>query len=383
VSSGLHVGIDARTLGRRGVGRYLKNLVAALAEVAPGWRFTLFLGPKSDRAALPPNANVASVSLAGHPALLEQRLIPRRARQMGCDLLHAPDNTGPLWAGLPLVLTLHDTLWLRPLCEAVPRPTMSQRLQDRYRKWVAPPAARRARRVLTVSEFSRRDILARLGLEPGRVLAAPLGADPVFARPLAAQAAAALRRKLGVQGPYILAQGASDTRKNTDRLIQAVGLATRQGGRLAKASLVLTSLRPGEIETTRYPRSISEAGLQGRVLSVGYVGDAELKALYQGALAFAFPSLAEGFGLPVLEAFSLGCPVLASDRGSLPEVAGKAALVADPEDPVALAAGLSALAAPGARARYAALGRARLSRFSWGACARATLRAYEQAAQAS
>ncbi len=383
MSLSLHVGIDARTLGRRGVGRYLKNLVASLAAEAPGWRFTLFLGPKSDRAALPAAANVAAVSLAGHPAWLEQRAIPCRARALGCDLLHAPDNTGPLAAGLPLVLTLHDTLWMRPLCEAVARPTLSQRLQDRYRKLVAPAAARRARRVLTVSEFSRQDILARLGLAPGRVLAAPLGADPVFSQRLAARQAEGLRRKLGVQGTYILAQGASDTRKNADRLIQALGLASRASRRLAKASLVLTSLRPGEMETTRYPQSIREAGLTGRVLSVGYVDDAELKALYQGALAFAFPSLAEGFGLPVLEAFSLGCPVLASDRGSLPEVAGRAGLVVDAEDAGAIARGLQALAEPRERARRAALGRARLARFSWRACARATLRAYQQALQSS
>jgi len=218
MSRALHVGIDARNLGRRGVGRYLKNLVPALAAEAPSWRFTLFLGPKSDRAALPPNANVASVSLAGHPALLEQRLIPKRARELGCDLLHATDNTGPLWAGLPLVQTLHDTLWMRPLGEAVSHPTLSQRLQDLYRKAVAPAAARRARRVLTISEYSRRDILAQLGLEPGRVLATLLGVDPAFTKRLPAAKALALRRGLGVLGPYILAQGASDTRKNTDRL---------------------------------------------------------------------------------------------------------------------------------------------------------------------
>jgi glycosyltransferase involved in cell wall biosynthesis len=379
LSQGHHIGIDARTLGRRGVGRYVKNLVAALAVQAPSWRFTLFLGPKSDRAALPKAGNVRALSLQGHPAWMEQVAIPRQARALGCELLHAPDNTGPLAPGLPLVLTQHDTLWLRPLREAVAHPTLSQRLQDRYRKLVAPAAARRARRVLTVSEFSRQDIVARLGLDPARVLAAPLAADPVFQRPLPLARAAALRRQLGVAGPYFLAQGASDTRKNTDRLIQALGLAARQDRRLAKAGLVLTSLRPGELETTRYPQSIREAGLAGRVLSVGYVDDATLKALYQGALVFAFPSLAEGFGLPVLEAFSLGCPVLASDRGSLPEVAGAAAWVVDPLDVAALARGLSALAAPAARARFAARGRKRAALFSWKACARATLRAYEQA----
>ncbi len=376
----LAVAVDARVLGQRGIGRYLANLLRAVAASREDVRLRLYLGRASVRDLVPRDPRFDTEDLSRlHPVLAEQCVIPWRARSWGADVLHFPDNTGPLGPGLPLALTLHDTLWLRPLREAIARPTARQRLQDPYRKFVCPRAAHAAALVLTVSRHSAAAVAA-LGVDPARVRVLPSAADPAFREPLPAAQAAELRRGLGVEGSYVLASGASDRRKNIDRLILAFARARAGRGGLSRAELVVTSLRPGEAATTTYARTAASAGVAGAVRFLPYVDDPALKALYQGALCYAFPSLEEGFGLPVLEAFGLGCPVLAARAGALPEVAGPAAVYADPLDVPDLARGLARACAPGARFRLARAGRARAVRFSWDRSARGHLAAFAEAA---
>ncbi len=376
----MKIGIDGRVLGRRGVGRYLKNLLAALADLGSRDEFTVFLGPRSRTQDLPRNPRFRGLSLGpGHPAWHEQARIPALARKLGLDLLHFPDNTGPLRCRVPFVLTLHDTMWMRPLREAVARPTPSQRLQDLYRKWVCPRAAARAGRVLTITRFSRRDILEKLPLDPSRVEVVSEGLDPAFSKGLPGARARALTRGLGLEGPYVLASGASDRRKNVDRLIEAFALAGRKSPLLKRARLAVTSMGDRELATTTYRQTAARAGVSGRVRFLGYVGEEELKALYQEALCFAYPSLWEGFGLPVLEAFGMGCPVLASNATAIPETAGKGALLVDPEDVVGMARGFHQMLRPALRDRLVLAGRKELGRYSWERAARQTLGHYRSA----
>lgn len=364
------------------MGRYSSNLLRGLAALKQDFRILVALSGRGDSGLVPqdPRFEVEALGPA-HPVRLEQWALPQLARRWGAQALHFPDNSGPLRPGLPLVLTLHDSMWRRPLGQAVLRPTPRQRLQDAYRKWVCPRAARAASVVLTVSEHSRRDLIATLGLDPAKVRVTSNGLDPAMARPLPAARAAALRKALGLRKPYVLCSGAADRRKNIDRLILAFARARR--GPLAQAELVICSLRPGELETTGYAHSARQAGVSDAIRVLGYVDDEQMKALYQGARVYAFPSLWEGFGLPLLEAFSLGAPVLAARAGALPEVAGRAALLADPLSVTDLAEGLSALAGP-ARARWVAAGRR--AALAWqkkaAASAAATLNAYQRAIQA-
>lgn len=375
----MKIGVDARILGRRGVGRYLKNLLTGLSELRTRHEFTLFLGPRSDLKAFPERPGFRFCTLPqAHPAWAEQVLIPRLGASLGLDLLHFADNTGPLRSRLPFVLTLHDGMWRRPLKAAVSHPTLSQRLQDRYRKWVCPAAARRARAIFTDSEFSKADLVQDLGLEAAKMTVTPLAADPFFDRRQPEKEAQAALAGLGIAGPFVLCSGASDTRKNIDRLIFALARARKDSPRLAKATLVVTSLRPGELATTRYEESVKQAGLAGQVKFMGYLSDDQLKALYQRALCFAFPSLWEGFGLPVLEAFAMGCPVLCSNTTSLPEVAGKAAQLVDPAHTGSIAAGLIEISKPATARRLAAAGKKRKALFSWKAVAGKTLAIYEE-----
>jgi glycosyltransferase involved in cell wall biosynthesis len=378
---GLRIAVDARVLGQRGVGRYLANFLRALAGTREDLALRLYLGPSSVPEAVPQDARFSVERLGRvHPAVAEQALIPRRARAWGAQVLHYPDNSGALLPGLPMVLTLHDTMWRRPLGEAIARPTARQRLQDRYRKLVCPRAARSAALVLTESKHAADDIVATLGVDASRMRMIPGGVDPVFDGRLAPARARDLVAGLGLERPFVLASGAADRRKNIDRLIQAFALARATDPRLAGALLAVTSLRPGEAATTNYAATAAAAGLSGALRFLPYVSDEQMKALYQRALCYAFPSVWEGFGLPILEAFSMGCPVLTADTTSLPEVAGKGAVYADPFDLASLGRGLSKAAGTEGRAALLARARAQLAKFSWRASALAHLRAYREAA---
>ena len=377
----LKVAIDARVLGQRGIGRYLSNLLGALARTREDLALRLALGPASLRDAVPRDPRFSVQDLGGaHPAFAEQVLVPRLARDWGADLVYFPDNSGALRPGLPMALTLHDTMWRRPLAEAIARPTLRQRVQDRYRKWVCPRAARAAAVVLTVSRHSADDIAATLGVDPLRLWVVAEGVDPVFRRRLAGAEARRLLLGLGLRGPFVFASGAADRRKNIDRLIEAFALARGRDRRFAGATLAVGSLRPGEEATTTYAATARACGIGDALRLLPYVSDAEMKALYQGALVYAFPSLWEGFGLPLLEAFSLGCPVLASTAGALPEVGGDGAAYADPLDVESLARGLSLAASPRGRAARSAGARSSLRRYSWDLGAAQHLAAWRAAA---
>jgi glycosyltransferase involved in cell wall biosynthesis len=378
----LRIAVDGRVLGQRGVGRYLANVLQAAAKLKHPHQFLVYLGPASKEALLPRDPRFKALALpSGHPARAEQWGLPRAAKKAGADLLFYPDNTGGIRPGLPMVLTMHDTMWKRPLAEAIARPTLRQRLQDAYRKRVCPRAAAAASAVITISAHSAACLKEELGLQAPKLTVIAEAADAGLRKALPAAKAAALRKALGLHGPYVLASGAADKRKNVDRLIQAFALARKQDKRFAKATLVVTSLRPGEEATTDYAKTAAQAGVADEMRFVGYVDDAQMQALYQGALCMAFPSLWEGFGLPVLEAFALGCPVLISRAGSLPEVGGDAAVYVDPYSVASIADGLSEAAFGRRKAARVKKGRAREKRYTWEACAKAHLQVFQKAVQ--
>ena len=278
----------------------------------------------------------------------EQLVLPARAARLGAALVFSPANLAPL-AWPRNVLVMHDAAALRE----------PDAYSAAYRAWhrrLGLAGARRALAVITVSEFSRRELVEAAGLDPDRLTVIPGGVDRRFTPQ--GDPAPVLRR-LGLEGPYALTIATDDPRKNLAALAPASAALAAQGIELVWAG----DSRP------YFARAGSFAGLR----SIGYVDDADLPGLYRGARAFVLPSRYEGFGLTCLEAMACGTPVVAANRAALPETCGDAALLVDPDDPAALAEAVLRAATDGAvGAALRAAGLRRAHAFSWDATAART-----------
>ncbi len=304
------------------------------------------LGPDRYRIAEPP-ARARRRALA---QAWEQTALPLAAARAGTPLVFSPANLAPL-AWPRNVLVMHDAAVLR-------EPEAYSRAYREWHRRFGLACARRALAVVTVSEFSRRELIELAGLEPARVAVIPGGVSEQF-RPATGAQPAAPPRRLGLERPYVLTIATDDPRKNLRALEPAARALDALGIELAWAG----DSRP------YFARASPVAGLR----SLGYVADADLPGLYRGALAFALPSRYEGFGLTCLEAMACGTPVVAADRAALPETCGGAALLADPDDGDAFAAAvLSAATDQTRRSELRAAGLDRARELSWERTATAT-----------
>lgn len=359
-----------------GSGQYVRRLAAHLAEQAPDLELVL-VAPQGTTLHRPPAA-AASVSARlsaqnGFGKLLyEQLSFVRLARDAGADLLHVPYFAPPRRPALPMIVTVHDLI---PL---LLRGYRGGPLVRAYTAWVAH-AAQRADRVLTDSHSAARDIMQHLHLPADRVQVVYLAADdnyhPVL--PESDEELASARERLRLPGRYLLYLGGFDRRKQVPELLEAYS----RSGITAEWPLVVAGRLPGsDAAFSPDPRPIADAlGLGDSVLFTGWVDEADKPALYRGARAFVFPSVYEGFGLPVLESLACGTPVVACHGSSLEEVAGPGGLLVDSADPDALGDALRRLALDDAlhdALARAGLGHART--FSWRTTARETARAYRE-----
>ena len=291
----------------------------------------------------------------------EQQHVPRLAKRLNADLIHSLASTAPLHSAMPRVTTIHD-LNYRLVPEA------HARVLALGMGALVPAAARRSRRIITDAESTRRDLQEHLRIAPEKVDVIALGVNPV--PPVAPTPEAELRASLDLgDRPVLLSVSGKKPSKNLLRLIDAVA------GIPAERRPVLVV--PG------YPTP-HEAELRARAAATGvdavwppWLAAADLEGLYALADGFAFPSLYEGFGLPVLEAMARGVPVATSHRGSLAEVAGDAAITFDPEDVPAMRAAIERL--PHEADRLRAAGRTQAARFTWERTAELTAAAYERA----
>jgi glycosyltransferase involved in cell wall biosynthesis len=336
--------IDADVLGRQRTGdeSYVAGLLRELPAVAAG----LTVSAVTRRPDLVPTG-VEGIRLDARSQPLRMAFrLPLLLRRLRPALVHFLHVVPPGWRG-PSVVTVQDLSF-----ERFPE-LMSRRDRFFFRTFV-PRSARRADRVLTGSEWTKRDLVERYGVQTERIVVTPYGVDPVF-RPDGP------RR----EGPsYALFVGALQRRKEPD-------LALRALSELDELKLVYAGPDRGLGDELR--REARALGLDGRVEFAGHVSGDELAALYRGAAALVFPSRYEGFGLPVLEAMASGTPVVATSSSSIPEVAGDAAILVEP-DAAALAAGMERAMAE--RERLKAAGLERASQFSWAETARRTADVY-------
>ena len=349
----MRVGINALFLDRPGTGsgQYTRNLLEALAKVDSTNEYLLFSpGPA------PPIPNTQYPISNRAKLWFEQVSFPRACRRL--DLAHVPYFASPLFPTAPTVVTVHDLI---PLILPAYRGSPLVRL---YTRLVAA-AARKAEAIITVSQASARDIVRYLHIPPERVHVTYEAAGEAF-QPVEDEAQLiAIRQKYALPERYLLYLGGFDQRKNVSALLRAFALLVN---RQQQARLVIAGKLPAR-DSPLFPdprRLVRELGVEERVIFTGWVAEEDKPALLSGATAFVFPSLYEGFGLPVVEAMACGAPVITANSSSLPEVVGEGGILVEPTDAEALAEAMEALLADDAlRADLRQRALAQAAKFSW------------------
>ena len=372
----MHIAIDYTPAIRQGagIGRLTRHLVRELVQTEPRHRYTLFVAGPVDRRSAEWSGWPANVRLRPTPVserlltILWHRLrlpLPVEWFTGRCDLFHSTDFVLPPVAGARTLLTVHDLTFLRyPDCA---HPPLRAYLQN-----VVPRSLARADCVVADSQSTKKDLVELLGVPGEKIAVVYGGVDSRFA-PESSQAC----KTCELSGPYILSVGTLEPRKNYARLIRAYARLCQETG---LPHLLVIAGGKGWLYDDIFAE-VRRLGLEQRVRFLGFVDDAALPALYRGAELFVFPSLYEGFGFPPLEAMACGCPVVASNSSSLPEVCGDAAILVPPEDEGALAGAMSTVFRDAVlRQALRARGLAQAAHFTWPAAARRLVEEYEKVA---
>lgn len=369
----MRIGIDCRlpTYQMGGISRYTIHLIKALGRLDGGEQFTIFHSRKERRSFLPADGRRFSRSDLWTPChhRLEHWTLAAELGPHRLDVFHSPDFIPPAGGAGRRVITIHDLTFLY-------YPEFLTAESRRYYNGQINWAVKSADRISADSEATRLDLIKLLGVPPEKVTTIHLAANPLFAAEYAAEDVAATLAAHDLRPGFIMAVGTLEPRKNIPLLLRAYQRLRREHG--LDIPLLLVGGK-GWIYNDIFG-AIDQLGLKGQVCHLSGVTDIALAHLYRAAGALAFPSHYEGFGLPALEAMHAGCPVVASDRGSLPEVVGAAGILLPPDDEAAWAAALArALTDAPLRDALARAGRAQAARFSWEKTAAATLALYRSA----
>ena len=366
------IGVEGRNLqgNRLGVGRYLVNVLRELATIDQRNEYIIYhsqpiepLGFTSDR--------IRYDNPGRAPSILWRHLrLPLAMRRDGIDLHFSPSYFLPLLKVCPSVVAVHDIIFkVHPEWFIRDRRLLFDGLFIREVK--------RAERITTLSHHSKRDIVNVLNIDPAKVVVIPIAADELF-RPIGNELLINdAKKRHGIDDGFVFTVGSVHTRRNLVRLIEAISLASGRLGRDLKLLIV------GEPAPFRPPIDLAGTahsyGLDDQVIHVEYISDEDLLLLYNACDLFVYPSLYEGFGLPVIEAMACGTPVACSNATSLPEVAGKAAVYFDPTDAGDMAnAMIRILDDSPLKEKLSRAGIERASTFSWRRTAEETLKVFEE-----
>jgi glycosyltransferase involved in cell wall biosynthesis len=390
----VRIGINAFYLGAvtTGSGQYINHLIRQLARLGDESEY-LLIDIRDAGRKMRDTGDLHPASCILHPVStpfdsisenlaklwFEQVSFPRACRRQGVEIAHVPYFASPLFPTTPTVVTVHDLI---PMLLPAYQGSMLVRL---YTLLVAV-AAKRADIVLTDSQASKWDIVHLLDIPSERVRVIYLAADDIYQPVLDRHRLAAIRRKYGLPQSYLLYLGGFDQRKNVPTLLKAFAQLAKDSraflvvaGRLPDYGLDL-AIQAKRSDFFPDPRPIvQELGIEERVVFTGWVPEEDKPALYSGARALVFPSFYEGFGLPPLEALACGTPVIASNRGSLPEIVGDGGLLVEPDDVEGLAGAMEKLLNDDTLwGDLREKGLAHVARFSWEKTARETLAVYQE-----
>ena len=367
----MKIGIEAQRIFRRnkhGMDYVVLQEVLQLQQIDHDNEYFVFVKPGPDRCVESTgNVHVVELNAPSYP-LWEQWALPRAARRAGVQLLHCTSNTAPLRCPVPLVLTLHDIIFLEPRDKQ--NHSLYQNMGWAYRRLVVPRILDKCRRIITVSEFEKNNIIAKLGIATERMAMIYNGYNEWF-RPLP-EGHDAYRKYIGQPG-FIFFLGNTDPKKNTERTLVAYA-------RYLERSAVKRPLLMADLDHAYLDGIIARNGIEAirqHLIMPGYIPNADLPSIYNAAFAFLYTSLRESFGIPLLEGMACGTPVVTSNTSSMPEIGGPDALLVNPESSDEIAAALLRLETDDSfRQHQREVGLERATHFSWRQTAQQLLHLY-------
>ncbi len=340
----MRIGIEGQRLFRKkkhGMDMVALELIRNLQEIDKKNEYVIFIKPDEDETCLKETSNFKIVKLESNfYPYWEQVLLPNAAKKFGCDLLHCTSNTAPVCCSVPLIITLHDIIFLESLSLFKSGFSNYQRFGNLYRRLLVPAALRHSKKIITVSEFEKERIRLFFNWpDDGHLKAVYNGVNDYF-RPINdADVLSEAKRKYRLPDHYFFFLGNTDPKKNTKNVLIAFADYIKRNGTTHK----LVMLDYEQEALMKILNEINAPELMNQIHLTGYVVNTDLPAIYNLSEIFLYPSLRESFGIPMLEAMACGTPVITSNTSSMPEVSGSAALLVDPFKPEDLTSAIEQL----------------------------------------
>ena len=378
----MKIGIEGQRLFRKkkhGMDMVVLELIRNLQEIDKENEYIIFVKPGEDETVLKESGNfrIEKLSTPLYP-LWEQIALPGAAERAGCQILHCTSNTAPVNTSIPLVVTLHDIIYMENSFRRILRGSGSnyQKLGNLYRRFVVPRILRKSRKIITVSNFEKNRIGEFFGMKgDSRLVAVYNGVSEHFAPVSDPGLLKQVKEKYNLPDRFFFFFGNTDPKKNTKGTLQAYSAYLKKTG--SNIRLVIPDFDRGELR-----KILGETGdqnLEEMILLPGYIANTDLPAIYSQCEVFLYPSLRESFGIPMLEAMACGAPVISSTTSCMPEIAGSAACLADPFFPEAIASAMIHLTEDrDYRAALIERGFVRARDFSWRAMAKEVLAIYKE-----
>lgn len=332
----MKIGIEGQRLFRakkHGMDRVALELIRNLQEIDHVNEYYVFVKKDEDHSALKETLNFKIIQLdSGSYPIWEQFVLPRAAKKYGCQVLHCTSNTAPIFSDITLVTTLHDIIYMESSYYKTITGSASsyQKFGNVYRKLIIPRVVSRSDKIITVSNFEKNNIAEYFEMKNDKRLTTVYNGVSKHFKPITDKTELdRIKAKYNLPDLFLFFIGNSDPRKNTKRTLKAFSNFLKQ----THLNFKLVMLHYDRLELKRVLSDIGDPKLIDHIVIAGYVSDEDLPAIYSLSKIFLFPSLREGFGIPILEAMACGVPVITSNTSSMPEVSGDAAHIVDPYNP--------------------------------------------------
>jgi glycosyltransferase involved in cell wall biosynthesis len=376
------IGIEAQRIFRKkkhGMDMVALELIRNLQSIDKMNQYVLFIKPDEDDSVIKETDNFKVVRLNGrlYP-FWEQCALPKAAKAAGCQILHCTSNTAPIFTSIPLVVTLHDIIYMESSYLKILRGTGSwyQKFGNLYRKLFVPKIVKMSKKIITVSHFEKNRIGQFFGMGgDSRLVAVYNGVSEYFKPVTDPVELKRVKEKYHLPDRYFFFLGNTDPKKNTKGTLKAFSDFLKQTG----SDLKMVMLDYDRQELEKLLDDIGDRGLIDQIVLTGYVVNTDLPAIYCQCELFLYPSLRESFGIPMLEAMACGAPVITSNTSSMPEVAGDAAVIVDPSKPEEITAAMTRILSDRElRDSMIEMGYIQAAKFSWKAMAENVLAIYNQ-----